>query len=207
MIQLNCEKLRAQDLFGKGESQPGLLEWLADGTLLLNNIQDLDESLKAPVAQLINTGVYRPVTREGEAPLPTRQSAAWILMVSEKVIPEFTKCTVQQIKVPPLRIRKADIEAQVTYFVQLSCRSRGLVKRQLTPEALRRLQSYDFPGNLTELESMVERAISQSEGSPVLTEEVFWAVEKTEPPVPLKFASGLPAIAQIFTQSLVAHSH
>ncbi len=42
MIQLNCESLRVQDLFGRGKSQLGLLEWLGKGTLLLNNIQDLD---------------------------------------------------------------------------------------------------------------------------------------------------------------------
>ena len=65
MIQINCERLRAQDLFGKGEGQPGLLEWLADGTLLLNNVQDLDETLKPPIVRLIETGQYQPVSREG----------------------------------------------------------------------------------------------------------------------------------------------
>ncbi|MGB3295924.1 MAG: cyclic nucleotide-binding domain-containing protein [Phormidesmis sp.] len=178
LIQVNCETLRAQDLFGKGESQPGLLAWLEGGTLLLNNVQDLDEELKAPVLQLVETGQYRPVTREGEVPLPLRASAAWILMISEKALPEFAQVSQKQIKVPPLRVRKADIEAQVNYFAQLLCKQRGLCKRKLAPEALRRLQSYDFPGNLTELESMVERAVSQSGQSSVMTEEVFWAEEK-----------------------------
>lgn len=196
MIQINCKNLRAQDLFGKGESQPGLLEWLGNGTLLLNNIQDLDESLKAPVIKLVSTGAYQPVTREGEAPLPSRKSLAWILMISEKTLPEFTKCAVQQIKVPPLRVRKADLETYVNYFAQLQCRQQGIGKRKIAPEALRRLQSYDFPGNLTELESMVERAVSQSGNSRVLTEEVFWAEEKQSRRFRFNLLQGYPRLRQ-----------
>lgn len=177
MIQVNCETLRSQDLFGR-ENQPGLLSWLEGGTLMLNNVQDLDDALKAPVLQLVETGQYRPATRKGEAPLPLQKSSAWILMISEKALPDFAKVSKKQIKVPPLRVRRADIEAQVNYFAQLLCKKRGLCKRKLAPEALRRLQSYDFPGNLTELESMVERAVSQSGQSSVMTEEVFWAEEK-----------------------------
>ena len=164
MIQVNCEKLRSQDLFGRGESQPGLLEWLGKGTLLLNNVQDLDDDLKPPILELIQTGHYRPVQRSGEAPLAVRTSPAWIMMVAERALPELSsglcKAVVKQIKAPPLRVRKADIEAQINYFSQLLCRQRGLCKRRLDPAALRRLQSYDFPGNLTELESMVERPLA-----------------------------------------------
>ncbi len=113
MIQVNCERLRAQDLFGKGD-QPGLLDWLADGTLLLNNVQDLDEALKKPIVQLIETGQYQPVSREGDAPLPLRTSRAWVLMVAENAVPDIRRCDrIKQIKVPPLRVRKADIETQV----------------------------------------------------------------------------------------------
>jgi len=202
MIQVNCDKLRAQDLFGRGTDQSGLLDWLDNGTLLLNNVQDLDASLKAPIAQLLKTGTYQPVM--GQNPTEqlstkhnfVKQSAAWILMVAEKNQPELTPACAKQIKVPPLRVRKADIEAQVTYFVQLLCRKRGLCKQQLTPEALRRLQSYDFPGNLTELENMVERAISQSNGRGNLTEDVFWAEEKQSSKFRFNLLKGYPKLRQ-----------
>ena len=176
MIQVNCENLRSQDLFGRGDSQPGLLEWLGSGTLLLNNIQDLDEKLKVPILSLLEEGSHQPVAREGEAPTTLRHSAAWILVVAEKALPDVAERCAVQIKVPPLRLRKADIEALVTYFALLLCRQRKRRNVKLDPAALRRLQSYDFPGNLTELESMVERAVNQSEGH-TLTEEVFWAEE------------------------------
>ncbi len=80
------------------------------------------------------------------------------------------------IRVPPLRVRKADISSQVEYYLSLFCRGRGIPKPTVAPEALRRLQGYDFPGNLTELESLVKRAILQADGAPELTEEVFWSV-------------------------------
>ena len=176
LIKLNCETLRAVDLFGRGDSKPGLLEWIQNGTILLNNIQDLDEPLKAPIVRLLETGEYTPVSREGDAPVATRASRAWILMVAEQNMPQFAQCpTVKRIKVPPLRVRKADMEAIVNYFIQLDCRKRGQARPKLTPEALRSLQSYDFPGNLRELEGLVERAIAQSESSRRLTEELFWA--------------------------------
>ena len=222
MIQVNCDELRSQDLFGKRSSRkdsPGLLDWLEDGTLLLNNIQDLDPALKPAILQLVETGRYqRAVTAddlaaddltaddlsendlaaedvEGEASESQRRSKAWILMVSEKAMPGFTRCANQQIKVPPLRVRKADIEAQIKYFVQLSCRRRGLCKQQITSAALRRLQSYDFPGNIAELESMVERAISQAEDN-VLTEDIFWAAEKQSRRFRFDLLQGYPELRQ-----------
>ncbi|MEM6452345.1 MAG: sigma 54-interacting transcriptional regulator [Cyanobacteria bacterium P01_D01_bin.105] len=185
MIKVDCDELRSQDLFGRHSPNQadhlGLLDWLEDGTLLLNNIQDLDPAIKPAILQLVETGHYQRTARDEEqkngSPSPQLKSNAWILMVSEKAMPAFTKCANQQIKVPPLRVRKADIEAKINYFVQLSCRKRGLCKQQITPAALRRLQSYDFPGNITELESMVERAIKQAEGN-LLTEDIFWAAER-----------------------------
>ena len=176
LVKIDCETLRAVDLFGRGESKPGLLEWIQSGTLLLNNIQDLNADLKKPIIQLLETGEYTPVARAGDAPVPTKKSRAWILMVAEQNMPQFSQCSaVKKIKVPPLRVRKADMASIVNYFIQLECRQRGQAKPELTPEALRSLQSYDFPGNLRELEGLVERALAQSESSRRLTEELFWA--------------------------------
>jgi polyferredoxin len=79
--------------------------------------------------------------------------------------------------VPPLRVRKTDLKALVEYYTSLYARSEGIPKSKITPEAVRRLQSYDFPGNLKELQSLVERAIVQSGGATELTEEIFWSAQ------------------------------
>lgn len=181
LIKINCDTLQPNgaELFGRVGGKPGLLEWLGTGSLMLNNVQDLPKPIEQKVLQLLETGEYRPVGREGEPEPPIRQAEARILMTSERTIPQIESCKkigAHLIKVPPLRVTKADIAAQVTYYISLYCRSRGLSQPKVAPEAIRRLQGYDFPGNLSELESLVQRAIVQSNGAPVLTEEVFWSV-------------------------------
>jgi transcriptional regulator with AAA-type ATPase domain/NAD-dependent dihydropyrimidine dehydrogenase PreA subunit len=179
LIKINCDALQANgaDLFGREGSKPGLLEWLGRGTLILNNAQDLPKSLEGAIAHLLKTGEYRPVPREGD-PLPEpRRSEARIIMNAERTLPKIDQAgnIGHNIKVPPVRVGKADIAAHVTYYISLYCSRKGLTKPQVAPEAIRRLQSYDFPGNLAELEGMVERAIIQSNCAPVLTEELFWS--------------------------------
>ncbi len=180
MIKINCDTLQASgsELFGRVGGKPGLIEWLGEGTLLLNNVQELPAELQSKVVRLLETGAYDPVGRDGELPLTPRQCQARLMMTSEKVLPTLERKGLvdQIIRVPPLRVRKADIQAQVEYYLSLFCRARGLSKPNVAPEALRRLQGYDFPGNLTELENLVERALLQSDGASELTEEVFWAV-------------------------------
>jgi len=178
IIQINCSTLQASgaDLFGRAGGKPGLIEWLGAGTLVLNNIHELTPELVTKVAQLLETGTYHPVSRPGASPGETRTSSARIMMTSEKTLPAIERLVGIQIKVPPVRVRKADIEAQVEYYISLACRAKGLAKPKLAPEALRRLQGYDFPGNLKEIQSLVERAIAQSAGAP-LTEEIFWSAQ------------------------------
>jgi len=180
MIKINCDTLQASgaELFGRAGGKPGLIEWLGEGTLLLNNIQELTPDLQDKLVSLLETGEYTPVAREGEPPPVPRRCQARIMMTSEKTLPALERKGLvgHIVRVPPLRVRKADISAQVEYYLSLFCRGRGIPRPKVAPEALRRLQGYDFPGNLTELESLVKRALLQADGAPELTEEVFWSV-------------------------------
>lgn len=178
MIRIDCDTLQPNgaDLFGRVGGKLGLLDWLGNGTLLLNNIQELPKPLWTPILQLIETGSYTPVLREGDISPPPHQSNARLIFTSERALPELERQAhiTHSIKVPPLRVRRTDLAAQITYYISLYCRAKGLDRPIVSPEALRRLQGYDFPGNIAELEGMVERAIIQSNCAPVLTEEVFW---------------------------------
>jgi transcriptional regulator with AAA-type ATPase domain/NAD-dependent dihydropyrimidine dehydrogenase PreA subunit len=178
IIKLNCGLLQTSgaDLFGRYGGKPGLLEYLGNGTLVLNNIQELPKELVSAVANLLQNGTYKPVTRDSEI-IEVRPCNARILIVSEKTSPQIERNVGYIIKVPPLRVRKTDIKSQVEYYISLYSRARGICKYLVTPEALRRLQSYDFPGNLKELDSLVERAIVQAGNSNQLTEEIFWSGE------------------------------
>ncbi|WP_310483187.1 sigma 54-interacting transcriptional regulator [Chamaesiphon sp. VAR_48_metabat_403] len=163
------------ELFGRVGGKPGLLEWLGEGTLILNDVQELPPELVPHIDRLLTTGNYTPIVREGQIPPPTRPSNARVILISERTQPTLRKVVGHKIDVPGLRVRKADLAAQVNYYINIICRQKKLPQPQLTPEAIRRLQTYDFPGNLQELQGMVNRALLQAPGSKLLTEEVFWA--------------------------------
>ncbi|MFB2972124.1 sigma 54-interacting transcriptional regulator [Aerosakkonema sp. BLCC-F183] len=179
MIKIDCSKLQANgvELFGRAGGKSGLIEWLGEGTLLLNNIQELPPELMPKIAELVKTGTYSQATSKTSESSLKFKCQARILMISEKTLPAIDRLVGHAVKVPPLRVRKADIADQVEYYFRLFCKAKGIAKPEITSEALRWLQAYDFPGNLRELQSLVERAIVQSPGAKELTEAVFWSAQ------------------------------
>jgi transcriptional regulator with AAA-type ATPase domain/NAD-dependent dihydropyrimidine dehydrogenase PreA subunit len=176
IIKVDCAKLQTSgaELFGRSGGKPGLIASLQSGTLVFNNIHLLPSELLPAIANLIKTNQYTPVTRnEGETISP-ETSQARIIAISEQTIPAIDSAVDNFIKVPPLRVRKADIEEQINYYLNLIGKNKCLKKTQITPEAIRNLQAYDFPNNLRELESTIERALTQLEGCDDITEEVVW---------------------------------
>ncbi len=176
IIKLDCSKIQASgaELFGRAGGKPGLISALGEGTLVLNSIEELPQDLLPPIVELLKTGNYLPVNRSGEASQTILKNQARIIIISEQNLPQINAVVGLKIKVPPLRIRKADIADYVDYYISLVCRAKGLNRPRITPEALRRLQAYDFPNNQRELENLIERAIVQLEGSTELTEEIVW---------------------------------
>ena len=200
MIKLNCETLQASgaELFGRAGGKPGLIEWLGNGTLLLNNIQEVPKELRPKLLKLLETGTYQPVARPDNPPPSTKTCQARIVMTAERILPDFDcKSRVEQtIKVPPLRVRKADIAMQAQYYLSLFCRTKSIAKPRITPEAIRRLQSYDFPGNSSELKSLIERAVIQADGATELTEEVFWSTSPKGRRFRFNLLNGYPKLRQ-----------
>ncbi len=202
LIRLNSGALQASgaDLFGRAGGKPGLIDLLGRGTLVLDHAQDLRPELMEKLLELLRSGTYTPISRDGE-PVPTLPSEARIIFTAEQVVPslgEGKQLLGHTIRVPPLRVRKEDIDAQVNYYASLFCRAEGIPRPRVAPEALRRLQSYDFPGNLPELQSLVERAIIQarreSGSADVLTEEVFWAASEKKRSFRLNLLDAYPAL-------------
>jgi transcriptional regulator with AAA-type ATPase domain/NAD-dependent dihydropyrimidine dehydrogenase PreA subunit len=198
MIQVNCATLQASgaDLFGRFGGKPGLLEALGEGTLVFNNLQDLAPDLLPKLETLLATGIYTPVQRDPASEVPAKNSSAHILIVTEKTFPQIERLIPHIIKVPPLRVRKTDVKAQVDYYLALIARAKSIPKRGITPEALRRLQAYNYPGNLAELQSLVERAIAQSPGTNNLTDEVFWPAEAKKQRFRLNLLNAYPKLRQ-----------
>jgi transcriptional regulator with AAA-type ATPase domain/NAD-dependent dihydropyrimidine dehydrogenase PreA subunit len=198
MIQLNCATLQASgaDLFGRVGGKPGLLEALGEGTLVLNNLQDLAPELLPKLQTLLQTGTYTPIQRDPTSTALPKSSSARVVIVTEKTFPKIERCITHVIKVPPLRVRKTDIKAQVDYYLALIAQAKSVPKRGLTPEALRRLQAYSYPGNLAELQSLLERAIAQSPGLNDLTDEIFWPAEGKKQRFRLNLLNTYPKLRQ-----------
>ncbi len=182
IIKVNCAILQASgaDLFGRIGGKPGLIEYLGEGTLVLNNIHETPPELIPALVELLSKNTYKLVSPSGDGNLASKTSNCRILIVSERTLPSIARCVGNTIKVPPLRVRKQDIKPQLEYNISLYSKSRGIPKPQITPEALRRLQAYDFPGNLKELKSLLERAIVQAGSAQELTEEIFWSIQTNQ---------------------------
>ena len=175
-IQVDCSKLQTSgaELFGRSGGKPGLIASLGAGTLILNNVHLLPTELIQEIAILIKDRQYTPIARSGTETATPQTSQARIILVSEQTVSAIDAAVDKMIRVPPLRVRKADIDEQINYYLNLIGRNKCLQKTKITPEAIRNLQAYDFPNNLRELESTIERALTQLQGCDNITEEIVW---------------------------------
>ncbi len=202
MMQVDCGQLQASgaDLFGRSGGKPGLLVALEEGTLVLSNPGELEPDLRESVARLMQTGQYQPVSRDRET-VPVQTSNARIILISEQPVAELDSLVAHRIKVPPLRVRKANINDWVNYYLALWCQRRRQTRLTLAPEALRRLQAYDFPNNLRELQSLVERAASQRVSGNTITEELIWPNQGKKRLLRLNLLNRYPALRRFLRSS------
>ncbi len=198
LIKINCATLQGSgaELFGRSAGKIGLIDAIGKGTMVFNNIQEAPTELLPAIAHLLATQAYEIVDRLDAAPALVKHCQARLIFISEKHEPQIDALIKLQIKVPPLRVRKADIEDQVNYYANLVCRSKGIRQTRITPEALRKLQSYDFPNNLRELENLVERAIVQIQSSAPITEEVLWNSQGKKQLFRLNLLNAYPLLRQ-----------
>lgn len=179
LASLDCDRLEASgvELFGHGDRE-GLLSLLAGGgSLLLNNVHKLQAPLLERVVLYLKTGSFQPLPSPGsgsQQDLPVIKAGVRLLFTTEQPVLALEPF-VTSIKVPPLRVRPADVKDFQRYFLGLYARRAGKSQLVLTPAALRHLESYSYPGNITELAALVERAAVQADNQGgTLAEDVFW---------------------------------
>jgi DNA-binding NtrC family response regulator len=177
-ICFNCggftEELIANELFGheKGaftgafDTKIGLLEAAHKGTIFLDEIGAMPLSMQVKLLRfvqersLIRVGGIKPI------PLDVRLIAAGNqdlkAAVRKKQFREdlYYRLNVVLIDLPPLRARKDDIPLLIRHFLNKYSRQFGKSVSELEPEALEILQRYPFPGNVRELENIIERAVA-----------------------------------------------
>ena len=84
----------------------------------------------------------------------------------------FFRLNVIPIKLPPLRERKEDIPLLAQFFLKKICQREGIEEKRLSPEALKILTEYSWPGNIRELENFIERLVILTEGEVIEVEDL-----------------------------------
>ncbi|WP_199331139.1 MULTISPECIES: cyclic nucleotide-binding domain-containing protein [unclassified Calothrix] len=209
--EIDCGALqRAEDgrldtdvLFGRIGQQRGILELLERGTLLLDNVQVLSPGDRARLSHYIKTGLIlpnqgiigkiNPITQ----PAPKIESQVRLILASPNKLdlPDIKAIT---IKLFTLSQRKADIPHFAEYFLKQFCCEQNRPLLKLDQSDLRRLISYDYPANVTELAEILHRAtIMTPPGYSVIPEQALWSVESTKNAFRLDLLTHLPWLRQI----------
>ena len=157
---------------GANRAKEGSLAAARGGTIFLDEIGELPLDLQAKLLRALQEKEVRPVGATQAVPISARVLAATnrdlATMVEQGRFRKdlYFRLNVVNLRIPPLRDRRADIHALAMHFLEKMERETG-VARSFSDEALRVMLEYDWPGNVRELENAIERACALSSG-PVL---------------------------------------
>ncbi len=209
--ELDCAKLpRSEDgrlntdfLFGRLGGQPGILELLERGTLLLNSVHVLSGGDRARLIHYFKTGGILPnhgvsgtSTLTTELPQPVQSWVRLILASPDKL--ELPDIDTISIKLFSLTQRKADIPDFARYFLTQFCQEQNRPLLQLDQSDLRRLLSYDYPGNLAELAEILHRAVIMTPpGQAAISEQALWSVQSAKNAFRLDLLTYVPWLRRV----------
>ena len=187
-VAINCASLPDQliesELFGyeKGAftdaktSKQGLVEIANGGSLFLDEIGELSLALQPKLLRFLENGEFRRVGGISNLTSSVRVIGATNKNLMEEAEKKnfrrdlLFRLNVITLTIPPLRERNGDVLLLSEYFLQKKSPVRSVKK--LSPEAKNELQRYNFPGNVRELEHMIERAIIFADGDTILPKDL-----------------------------------
>jgi transcriptional regulator with PAS, ATPase and Fis domain len=177
-VAVNCaalpESLLESELFGYVEGaftgarkggKPGLFELAHSGTIFLDEISEMSQNLQARFLRVLQEKEIVRIGDDRVIPIDVRIIAATnrdlLEMVKENMFREdlYYRLCVLQLVIPPLQDRTGDIPDLARYFVQQKGRALLDETINIAEEAIRKLSGYDWPGNVRQLENVLERAV------------------------------------------------
>lgn len=189
-VPINCgaipHELMESEFFGhkKGSftgaiaDKPGLFQTASGGTLFLDEIADLPLHMQVKLLRAIQEKSIRPIGSDKEYPVDVR-----ILSATHKDLDSMVKnnqfrqdlyyrINVIELALPKLHERKEDIKQLAHHILQKLSGLAGMGTVELSIDALKALMQYNFPGNVRELENILERAITLCDGNQILTADL-----------------------------------
>ncbi|MBN2537808.1 sigma-54-dependent Fis family transcriptional regulator [candidate division WOR-3 bacterium] len=176
LVRLNCaaipRELLESELFGHEKGaftgavarKQGKFELAQGGSILLDEIGDMDPLLQAKMLRVLESGEFEPVgsnrpqTTDARVIAATNRDLASEIRAGRFREDLFHRLNVFHIHVPALRERREDIPVLARHFLERYCTTNGIAPKQLSAAALVHLESRSFPGNARELRNLVERA-------------------------------------------------
>ncbi|RMG02185.1 MAG: sigma-54-dependent Fis family transcriptional regulator [Nitrospirae bacterium] len=185
-VAINCatfpEGLLESELFGymKGaftgatQNKEGLFEIAHEGSIFLDEIGEMPFGLQAKLLRVLETGSFRRLGGTRDVNVDVRIIAATNkdleASIKDGTFREdlFYRLNVIPVHIPPLRERLEDIPLLVEHFLKKF----GAERKQVSPDAMKRLMSYEWKGNVRELENIIERVVLLSEKEIILPEDL-----------------------------------
>ncbi len=201
-VVINCgnipETLLESELFGhkKGSftgavsDKKGLFEVADNGTLFLDEIGEISAQVQVKLLRSLQEMVFKPVGDNTDIAVNVRIISATNKNLEAEVIAGhfredlFYRLKVIEIKLPPLRERKSDLRILAQHFLEKYAKEMGKKMTKVSSYAINLLKEYDFPGNIRELENLIERSVALSNTNILLPDNLTLAVHKRRRQVP-----------------------
>ncbi|RJQ70871.1 MAG: sigma-54-dependent Fis family transcriptional regulator [Desulfobacteraceae bacterium] len=195
-IPVNCggipETLVESEFFGhkKGaftgatQDKMGLLEAAHGGTIFLDEVGELSIPIQVKLLRAVQERVFRAVGGTRDISVDIRIVSATNKRLEDEVIAGrfredlFYRLNVIEIKVPPLRERKGDLKILAQHFLEKFSREMGKEVSKISSYAIDLLKKYDFPGNVRELENLIERSVALSNTNILLPDSLAMSIHK-----------------------------
>ena len=189
-LAINCggfaEELLANELFGHekdaftgaSSARAGLLETASGGTLLLDEIGDMPPSMQVKLLraiqeqELIRVGGTRPIPIDVRVISATNQDLKKAVSAGLFRQDLFYRLNVVSIDIPPLRDRRADIPLLALFFLRRFAKQFDREIKGFAEETLEVLRNYYFPGNVRELENIIEHAVAMARNDTISVKDL-----------------------------------
>ena len=189
-VHVDCASLPSElieaELFGyeRGaftnahQSKVGLMEVAEGGTLFLDEVGELPLALQAKLLNVIERRVARRLGATKEYPVLAHFVAATNRNLNDMVAEEsfrsdlYFRLNVLELELPPLRTREEDIPLLAQHFIEKVSRRYGLKTPELLSDALQSLKHYSWPGNIRELQHVLERAVMLCRNEQIKAEDL-----------------------------------